>query len=293
MDGPERCANTNPTLTKPTCREVDMADKIVSPQNPPTCSIEGCERKRHARGYCANHYARWRYYGDASKGRDRTRLGEPLRWISEHAYYQGDDCIVWPFERTQHGYGSVKHNGKRRVASRVMCEVAHGYPDHADMDAAHVCGNGSQGCMNPNHLKWKSRSDNNRDKIAHGTHRQGEDVNFSTTTEWQAREILRLRGKMKQSEIAERVGVSVGVVAHIHNKSTWKHVAEDANYEFVHSGVRRGEDSGNAKLAEEDVREIRRLRGVITNKEIGERFGIDPSYVSKIQKRKWWRWLDG
>jgi len=43
----------------------------------PTCSVEGCERKLAARGWCATHYMRWRKYGDvnANFGPKRTVKG--------------------------------------------------------------------------------------------------------------------------------------------------------------------------------------------------------------------------
>jgi hypothetical protein len=30
----------------------------------PSCSVEGCDLKPHARGWCHKHYHRWRRYGD-------------------------------------------------------------------------------------------------------------------------------------------------------------------------------------------------------------------------------------
>lgn len=32
-----------------------------------TCSVEGCGKKAHSRGYCTTHYKRWFLYGDPSK----------------------------------------------------------------------------------------------------------------------------------------------------------------------------------------------------------------------------------
>lgn len=57
------------------------------------CSIEGCDAKHFARGWCHKHYERWRRYGDPSivfpRGGDvrRSRLGykEPMDdWEKEH-----------------------------------------------------------------------------------------------------------------------------------------------------------------------------------------------------------------
>jgi hypothetical protein len=63
-----------------------------------TCSIDGCERKLTARGWCATHYMRWRKYGDvnANFGPKRSAKGT---------------CIVSDCDREDagvHGYCS-KH----------------------------------------------------------------------------------------------------------------------------------------------------------------------------------------
>lgn len=56
----------------------------------------------------------------------------------------------------------------------------------------------------------------------------------------------------------------------------------------------RGASSGNARLTDDDVREIRRLYKEVnmTQAQIGERFGIGQSQVSHIVLRRVWRHLD-
>lgn len=133
------------------------------------CSIDGCGNKHDAKGYCSRHLYHFRKCGDPLGGRRGASPGEPLRWVAEHASYEGDDCIVWPFEKSRYGYGVVKHDGKRRVASRVMCEAVHGAAPAEGMDAAHSCGNGHLGCMNPTHLRWATRKQNIEDMRRHGS----------------------------------------------------------------------------------------------------------------------------
>lgn len=50
-----------------------------------------------------------------------------------------------------------------------------------------------------------------------------------------------------------------------------------------------GERNGHAKLTEEDVRTIRSLRGIVTQRELGKRFGIHCAQVCWIQLRKSWK----
>lgn len=90
-------------------------------------------------------------------------------WIIAHKDYAGKDCLIWPFSRIPTGYGNLGHNCKIYYAHRVMCELVYG-PCPAGMECAHSCGNGRGGCVHPDHLEWKTPSENNLDKRKHGTH---------------------------------------------------------------------------------------------------------------------------
>jgi hypothetical protein len=61
--------------------------------------------------------------------------------------------------------------GDTLYAHRLMCQLAHGDPPTPDHIAAHSCGRGHEGCVNPNHLSWKTYSENELDKRVHGTTR--------------------------------------------------------------------------------------------------------------------------
>src|SRR5690554_2084974 len=118
------------------------------------CAVEGCGKPVHARGYCGKHNYKFVRYGDPLAGRESASPGEPARWVLEAANYCGDDCLPWPFEMNKRtGYGSIKVEGVRVPASRMVCIVAHGEPPSTKHDAAHSCG--VRSCCNPRHLSWK------------------------------------------------------------------------------------------------------------------------------------------
>jgi hypothetical protein len=255
------------------------------------CIVDGCDKKQRVKaGYCSAHNYKYKTHGDPLGGRRGASPGAPLAWIISNKDYQGEDCLVWPFAISRYGYGTIKHSGKRRVASRVMCEYAHGMPDDQEMHAAHECGNGHKGCMNPKHLSWKTRKENEKDKIRHGTLNRGSKVHNAKLTEAQALEIAKLKGEFKQSDLAKMYGVSVAVIAHIHSGGTWLSFT-DGNH-LKKSKFAYGKDHCCAKIDENDVRKIRELRGKLMQWEIGEMFGIDRSQVGKIQRREWWKWVD-
>lgn len=184
------------------------------------CNVDGCSDPHHAKGHCARHHARFRQYGSPTAGRDGTRSGAPLKWIEEHRDYSSDDCLLWPFEVTHYGYGTVKHKGQKRVASRVMCELAHGDANQA-MDAAHSCHNPR--CCNPRHLRWATRSENNRDMFDNGTAMCGERVEWWVKlTECQVREIrARVEAGEKQESIALDYPVGQTQVSRIAARQAW------------------------------------------------------------------------
>lgn len=57
--------------------------------------------------------------------------------------------------------------------------------------------------------------------------------------------------------------------------------------------IYRGADNPSARLTDADVIEIRRLYMAceLTQKQIGERFGISTSEVNKIINRRYWKHL--
>lgn len=68
----------------------------------------------------------------------------------------------------------------------------------------------------------------------------------------------------------------------------WATRSENLADRDAHGTHQKGENAPWAKLTADDVREIRRLRGVDTQEAIGRRFGIPQSYVSEIQLGKVW-----
>lgn len=192
-----------------------MADRKI-------CAVDGCGKPYHAHGYCSRHAYHFGRYGDPLGGRRSASPGEPMRWIIENANYSAPECLKWPFETTHHGYGTVKQNGKRRVASRVMCEVAHGRPSDQNMDAAHSCGNGHLGCVNPAHLRWATRSENIHDMKQHGSFRSAQE---SKSKHGMTREIAvhvrAPRAGRTHAELAEQFNASVTVIGKILRGESW------------------------------------------------------------------------
>jgi hypothetical protein len=56
----------------------------------------------------------------------------------------------------------------------------------------------------------------------------------------------------------------------------------------MHGTSHRGEQHPSVKLTADNVDSIRALSGVISQKKIGELYGIDQSWISRIINRKFW-----
>lgn len=188
---------------------------------PRICSVENCNKPHSAYGYCKTHGPRWLKYGDPTF-RKKAANGELLRWIEEVALaYESDECLRWPFSVDRKGYGSVVLDGLRHVASRVVCERAYGAPPTPSHEAAHSCGNGHEGCVNKRHLSWKTRTENQADKIVHGTTNRGERCGTSKLTEPQVLEIRRLAGWLSHRGIAMQFGVTRQTISKIISGDRW------------------------------------------------------------------------
>lgn len=70
---------------------------------------------------------------------------------------------------------------------------------------------------------------------------------------------------------------------------SWKLPIENKADEVLHGTRNWGERAGGSKLSERQVTEIRSLRGVKKHDEIAAMFGVSPSTICNIHRRKSWR----
>lgn len=158
-----------------------------------------------------------------------TGRGAGIKWLREHVNYQGDDCLKWPMCIIPVGYGYVGYLGKRYYAHRLMCEMAHGAPPTPKHEAAHLCGKGHEGCVNPRHLAWKTKKENRADCVDHGTAARGNSNRFNyRLTDIQVLEIRGLKGKALHADIAKQFGISPQSVSAIQRRKMYARVQDAA-----------------------------------------------------------------
>ncbi|MFJ6322303.1 MULTISPECIES: hypothetical protein [unclassified Rhizobium] len=191
-----------------------------------TCSVEACDRKAKKLGYCGKHYQRLRKHGDATKV--LHPWGEAQKFFLETVlHHTGDDCLIWPFSRNEAGYAQIFYRGNMQIASRAVCIEVNGEPPSEKHHAAHSCGCGSDGCVAPNHLSWKTPADNQADRIVHGTSNRGERSASAKLSEDQVHDIRkRLNSGESGQELAEVFGVSDAAIYDIGNRRSWAHLED-------------------------------------------------------------------
>lgn len=141
-----------------------------------------------------------------------------LDWLLGHVRHTGDECLLWPFGKVR-GYGQMSIGTKKiKKAHRVMCQLAHGPGPTPKHEAAHKCGN--RACVNPMHLSWKTRSENQAESVAMGRFWSG--GKRGKLNREQAVQIRALKGRLSQTKIAEQFGVTHSNVAKIHRGELWR-----------------------------------------------------------------------
>lgn len=152
----------------------------------------------------------------------RAAAGDPERYIRAHIGYSGNECIPWPYGTSDKGYGLAVISGIQMTASRWMCILSHGEPPFDGAEAAHSCGNGHQGCINPNHLVWKSHKQNMEDRKRHGTENYGERNGKTKLTEADVRAIRAAPPVL--APLMERYGMSKHGISKIRSGKRWVNV---------------------------------------------------------------------
>jgi hypothetical protein len=137
-------------------------------------------------------------------------------------YPHEDWCLLWPFARDKHGRGLMSAEGIHYWAHRYMCKLVKGDPPTPEHTAAHSCGNGHEGCINPHHLAWKTQAENLEDCRKHGTIVRTLQGNKGRLLPMQVREIRDARGYQTQGQLAAKYGVSEGTISDIWHRRTYR-----------------------------------------------------------------------
>jgi hypothetical protein len=187
------------------------------------CSVQDCGKPHYCKGFCNAHYRRMVRNGDPLKG--ETSPGTLRKYVDEVAIpFAGKECLSWPFSTDKDGYGQIKVGGKNRKVHRYICELVHGEPPTLTHHTAHSCGNGHLGCINPNHLSWKTPQGNMDDMVAHGTSTRGEKHPNVKITENDARYILAAKGIISQKSLDAQFDISQAAVSRIQRRVHWVHL---------------------------------------------------------------------
>lgn len=185
------------------------------------CSVSECGKNAIKRGLCTAHYKRLMRHGSPTAG--RTAPGVAHAFVRDVVLpFEGDECLFWPFATNDGSRGVIRVDGRSVLVSRYVCAATHGAPTRRGLEAAHSCGKGHLGCVNPRHLSWKTPSENQADKLLHGTHTRGERHPLVKLAEADVLAIRSLRGKQTQNKIAETYGVSVTTVCQIQTGTSWR-----------------------------------------------------------------------
>jgi DNA-binding transcriptional regulator YiaG len=74
-----------------------------------------------------------------------------------------------------------------------------------------------------------------------------------------------------------------------HKHLRWATASANQMDRPLHGTSNRGEASARARLTEDEVRQIRSLRGVSTQREIAELYGVDHKTICNIHRGLTWR----
>lgn len=189
------------------------------------CKFDGCENTKRlggAFGYCAAHYTQQK------KGIELYPIvkNRVKTWVDLHLGYDGVDCLTWPFSRNPGmAVATMTHNGKRMPAARYICEKINGPAPSSIHQAAHNCGKGHLGCVNPKHLRWATPKENCADKIIHGTRQVGTRHGQAKLDDDKVR-YIRKYGPMERDKkkMAKALGVAYITMWDVLAGKTWGHV---------------------------------------------------------------------
>lgn len=172
-----------------------------------------------------------------------------------------------------HGPGGDK---RRHTVHRLVCSTYHGEPSDARMVCMHL--NGDRTDNRPENLRFGFQSENKAHEEAHGTKLIGSMLSWAKIDEAMALRIKQMIAAGQSAAAVSRdLDVPPQIVYQIRQGKTWVHVPWPDGY-IVRKNKRY-------KLTEAQTNEIRALiaNGGLTQKEIGERYGVSDTTIRDIK----------
>lgn len=196
----------------------------------------------------------------------------PKRWLRNLMENPPEDwhCVMWPFTRAQNGYGTVGAKGKIRP-HRIMCEWENGPAPGPKHQAAHKCGRGHEGCVNPRHLHWLTASENQLER-----YRQSGLQPRNKLTPEQVDEIRAMKDRERTVDTAARFGVTEANIRQIQAGKIWK----------ANSIRRRPFTEAEIVLIRTTPWEVKPAR------QFAEEFGVSIGIIHKIRAGTTYQWVE-
>lgn len=149
-----------------------------------------------------------------------TKRYAARQFYEDHLHDDTDECIIWPFSVGSHGYGQLRVNGVPLLVHTLACIEHHGPRPKKGMEAAHTCGNNRK-CFNGRHLIWKTKPENQADRLRDGTHQLGSQNTQAKLTEDDVRTIRELLKHQSHRSIARQYNVSPATIDDLAAGRTW------------------------------------------------------------------------
>lgn len=187
-----------------------------------TCSFDGCDGTRIAKGLCWAHYQQQRRGVKLKPIRTRRTSGmstdELAEWILARLDRKPNGCWEWTGQATAKGNLQVTYEGRSHSIRRIILAYSEGLPADEKLMARVTCGN--QQCARPEHIAWISRHSMLVDNVQRG--RNG-------ACKLSPDDVRTIRRRLdagdRQVDIARDHGVAQTCVSGIKRGVRWRHLA--------------------------------------------------------------------